>query len=374
MTRSKKGYSLVIVLVIMVMGVVIIIGLSHYLGSSLLLATRSEERAINFYAADSGFEDTCFWIQNYRDLPGWEPSGENQWERDPYVVNGRTVDVDVIQVGNYTYKVTSSASMNDTVSTVIESYIVITTLNLTPLGDNAITSDSHILLLGQKGSVQGSVEYVGTLNCPGDPNCEDSINGTVTQYPDGIDYWPSTQNLIHYFYHQVDDLEPLSVDTIDVTVNSTIGPLLREGDLEIESSVKDAVASLNGTVYIKGNLRLGGAKDFTLNLSHHWIFCEGSIDMSDKSSIVGTGAIIAIGDIFFGPKTSSDENEFLFLMSSEGEVQLNPKSNFYGSIAGDVTVDLFPGVEVVWTDPKEAGFEFPCIEIPRYRTYEIVQE
>ena len=141
MARSKKGYSLVIVLVIMIMGVVIIGALSQYLGTSLLLATRSEERAINFYAADSGFEDTCFWIQNYRGLDEdkWIMTSGNQsvwgvWERVPYVVNGRTVDVDVIQVGNYTYKVTSVASMNDTESTEIESYIVVTTLNLSPLG------------------------------------------------------------------------------------------------------------------------------------------------------------------------------------------------------------------------------------------------
>jgi hypothetical protein len=339
-----------------------------------LLATRSEERAINFYAADSGFEDTCFWIQNYKDLPEFKPSGENQWERDPYVVNGRTVDVDVIQVGNFTYKVTSSASMNDTVSTVIESYIVVTTLNLSPLGDNAITSDSDIKLLGQKGGVQGSIEYVGILDCPNDPNCEDTVNGTMTQYPEGIDYWPSTQNLIHYFYHQVDNLEPFPVDTIDIAVNSTIGPLLRMDDLLIESTIKDAYSSLNGTVYVKGDLTIGGAKDFTLNLSHHWIFCEGSIDMFAKSSVVGTGAIIAIGDIFFGPKSSSEEDQFLFIMSSEGTLQINPSTNFYGSIAGDIDVKLFPDVYMVWTDPKEAGFFFPSIQIPRYRTYEIIQE
>jgi hypothetical protein len=374
MARSKKGYSLVIVLVIMIMGVVIIGALSQYLGSSLLLATRSEERAINFYAADSGFEDACFWIQNYKDLPAWNQTGENQWERDLYVVNGRTVDVDVIQVGNYTYKVTSSASMNDTVSTVIESYIVVSTLNLSPLGDNAITSDSDIKLLGQKGGVQGSIEYVGILDCPNDPNCEDTVNGTITQYPEGIDYWPSTQNLIHYFYHQVDNLEPFPVGTIDIAVNSTIGPLLRMDDLLIESTIKDAYSSLNGTVYVKGDLTIGGAKDFTLNLSHHWIFCEGSIDMFAKSSVVGTGAIIAIGDIFFGPKSSSEEDQFLFIMSSEGTLQINPSTNFYGSIAGDIDVKLFPDVFMVWTDPKEAGFEFPSIQIPRYRTYEIIQE
>jgi hypothetical protein len=374
MARSKKGYSLLIVLVVMFMGVVIIAALSQYLGSSLLLATRSEERAINFYAADSGFEDTCFWIQNYKGLEAFEPIGENQWKRVPYVVNGRTVDVDLIQVGNFTYKVTSSASMNDTVSTVIEAYIVVTTLNLSPLGDNAITSDSDIELLGQKGGVQGSVDYVGVLTCPGDPGCEDTINGTVTQYPDGIDYWPSTQNLIHYFYHTVDHLEPFPADTIDVSVNSSIGPLLRMGDLLIESSIKDAYSTLNGTVYVQGNLDIGGAKDFTLNLSHHWIFVEGMVRMWDKSTIVGTGAIISIGDLFFGPKTSSDPDSFVFLMSSEGELQINPSSDFYGSVAGDVKVDLFPGTNMVWTDPEEAGFGFPSIQIPRYRTYEIIKE
>jgi hypothetical protein len=278
-------------------------------------------------------------------------------------------------VGNYTYRVTSSASMNDTVSTVIESYIVVTTLNLSPLGENAITSDSNIKLTGHKGSVEGSVDYVGILECPNDPNCEESINGTITQYPDGIEYWPSTQNLIHYFFHQVDGLEPFPVDTIDISVNSTIGPLLREGDLSIQSTVKNAYSSLNGTVYVKGNLNIGSTnKDFTLNMSHHWIFCEGEIDMTDKSAIVGTGAIISIGKLTFGPKSSSDADSFLFLMSSESDLIIHPSSNFYGSVAGDVDVRLFPGTDMVWTDPKEAGFFFPSIQIPRYRTYEIIKE
>ena len=389
MARSKKGYSLVIVLVIMVMGVVVIGALSQYLGTSLLLATRSEERAINFYAADSGFEDTCFWIQNYRGLDEdkWIMTSGNEsvwgvWERVPYVVNDRNVDVDVIQVGNYTYKVTSVASMNDTESTEIESYIVVTTLNLSPMGENAITSDSDILLLGQKGGVNGTVEYVGTLTCPGDPDCEDTIIDrwdTVTNYPEGIDYWPSTQNLIHYFLHQVNFLDPFPVDTIDVAVEPTIGPLFREGDLLIESTIKDAYTSLDGTengisIYVRGDLTIGGAKDFTLNMSHKWIFCEGSITLSGKSSIVGTGAIISIGDLFFGPKSSSEEGQFLFLMSSEGGLQINPSSNFYGSVAGDVFVDLQPGTDMVWTDPKDAGFFFPSIQIPRYRTYDIIKE
>ncbi|MDR9460071.1 MAG: hypothetical protein RI591_08040, partial [Dehalococcoidia bacterium] len=100
----------------------------------------------------------------------------------------------------------------------------------------------------------------------------------------------------------------------------------------------------------------------------------GMVRMWDKSTIVGTGAIISIGDLFFGPKTNSDPDSFVFLMSSEGELQINPSSDFYGSVAGDVTVDLFPGVEMEWTDPKEAGFEFPSIQIPRYRTYEIIKE
>jgi hypothetical protein len=268
--------------------------------------------------------------------------------------------------------------MNDTVSTVIEAYIVVTTLNLSPLGDNAITSDSDIWLLGQKGGVDGLVEYVGTLTCPNDPYCEDTIYdrwNSVTQSPDGIDYWPSTQNLIHYFFHQVDGLEPFPVDTIDISVNSTIGPLLREGDLSIQSTVKNAYSSLNGTVYVKGNLNIGSTnKDFTLNMSHHWIFCEGEIDMTDKSAIVGTGAIISIGKLTFGPKSSSDADSFLFLMSSESDLIIHPSSNFYGSVAGDVDVRLFPGTDMVWTDPKEAGFFFPSIQIPRYRTYEIIKE
>ena len=375
MTRNKKGYSLLIVLVVMFMGVVIIGALSQYLGSSLLLATKSEERAINFYAADSGFEDACFWVQHYQELPGWNSSGENQWEREPYVVNGRTVDVKVVQVDDDAYKVTSSASMNDTVSTVIESYIGVTSLNLSPMGDNAITSDSDVLILGQKGGVVGQVEYVGDITCPGDPNCEDSINGPMIYSPDGIAYWPSTQDLMDYFFQYVNDLDPFPVDTINVNVDPIIGPLMRDGDLSIYSTQKNVSASLNGTVYVKGDLNLGkSGKDFTLELDHNFIFCEGSIFAKSKCAITGTGAIIAIGDMFFGPKSSSGEDDFLFIMSSEGEVQINPNSDFYGSVAGDTTVDLFPGVHLIWTDPAEHGFEFPVFEKLWYRTYEIVKE
>jgi len=354
MARSKKGYMLALVLVIMVMGVVIIGALSHYLGASLLLATRSEERAINFYAADSGFEDACFWVQKYMSLPGWNSSGEDQWKREPYVVNGRTVNVNVTQVDDDVYKVTSSASINDTVSTVIESYIGVTTLNLSPMGDNAITSDSDVEVIGGKGGVIGQVEYAGSLRCPGDPDCDDSIDGPINYYPGGISYWPSTQDLKDYFFSMVNDLEHFPVDTIWVNENPIIGSLMRDGNLEIKSEGDGVVASLNGTVYVKGDLFLGhDKKDFTLELNNNFIFCEGAIFAKDKCAIRGTGGIIAIGDLFFGPKSSSGDDEFLFLMSSEGEVQVNPNSDFYGSIAGDTVVELFPGVELIWTDPAE---------------------
>jgi len=64
MARGKKGGVLVLALLIMFVGAVILAGLFQYMGSSLLLATKGEENAVNYYAADSGIEDALYGLMN----------------------------------------------------------------------------------------------------------------------------------------------------------------------------------------------------------------------------------------------------------------------------------------------------------------------
>jgi hypothetical protein len=383
MVRKEKGYILVVTLVIMTISAIIIGSYFLYLNASLAASSRTEERSVTYYAADTGFEDAVFWLKQDKILPEWNQTGNHTWQRELYEVYGRTVNVSVIEdADTLTYKVTSTATTNSSMGATIEAYIALGWFDLSPFGENAITSNGDVDILGQKGGVQGNVTYVGELECSGDPFCEESINGSITQ-EDELDFWPETSDITEFFLSEVEDVlgDPFLEDTIDVSVTHIIGPLYREGDLLIDSSVKGASTTLNGTIYVTGDVVIGGSKDFTLNLNQQSIFVEGdeehtdyAIKFGEKCTIDGSGAIIALGNIDFGPKIQTGEDDFVFLMSVEGETQLNPMNDFYGSIGGNADVDLFPGVNLIWNDPADAGYEFPQGEyFGGILTYDIIE-
>lgn len=354
--KNKKGYMLPLALIIMTVGAIIIVALLNHLNTSLLLASKSEERAITYYAADSGFEDAFFFLQQGKVLGNWNETEAQQWERDVYEINDRTVAVSVVEdTGNQTYKITSTATTDSGSSTIIESYVFEQTFDLSPFGDNAITSSGDITI--QPGSViVGDVLYTDSISG------EENITGNVT-HVDEIDWWPSTEEYIDYFLSQVDDSDPYPNSSIDANSISNIGPLYRQGDLDIYSSQDGKTLTLNGTVYVTGDLDIGThAKEFTLDLNDQTIFVEGALTIGDKTNIAGSGCLIAIGDIFFSPNIASSEDDFLFTMSIEGCTTLNPGSNYYGSIAGNAEVTLQPGIQLEWIAPDRVDFELPSSE------------
>jgi len=390
MVRKEKGYILLLALIIVTISALIMGGFFLYLNASLSASGRSEERSVTYYAADTGFEDAIFWLKQGKELAEWVwNEEEQQWQREPYEIYGRTVDVSVVEdLGNLTNKIISTATaINSSTSTTIEAYVLSRWFDLSPFGENAITSQGNVKILGQKGGVQGNVTYVGTLECTGDPNCEETINGTVTQVEE-IEYWPEGWEVYDYFYNDVDDLDPFPDHLIDVFNTPIIEPLYREGNLLIQSSVKGTSATLNGTIYVTGDLEIGQHnQDFTLNLNHHTIFVEGTreidpkdgeeydtIKLDGKCTIAGSGAMIALGNIDFGPKIQTGEEDFVFLMSVEGMTTLNPMNDFHGSIGGNAKVALFPGTNLIWIDPADAGCEFPEGEfMVRILTYDIIK-
>ena len=355
MAKNKKGYMLPLALVIMTVGAIIIVALLNHLNTSLSLASKSEERAITYYAADSGFEDAFFFLQQGKGLGNWTETGAQQWERDVYEINDRTVAVSIVEdTGNQTYKITSTATTDSGSSTIIESYVFEQTFDLSPFGDNAITSNGDITI--QPGSViVGDVLYTDSIGG------EENINGNVTPV-DEIDWWLSTEEYIDYFLSQVDDSDPYPNPSIDANSISNIGPLYRQGDLDIYSSQDGKTLTLNGTVYVTGDLNIGGPKDFTLDLNDQTIFVEGCLTIGGATNITGSGCLIAIGDVFFSPNIASGADDFLFTMSIEGCTQLNPGSTYYGSIAGNAEVTLQPGIQLEWIAPDSVGFELPSGE------------
>ena len=394
MAKGKKGQVLLLALMIMFVGAVILTGLFQYLGTSLLLATRGEENAVNYYAADSGIEDALYSLMNnqsyeQRDYPlNYSNSG----------MNNRVVNVSIVNnpegLGNTTYKVTSTATHNKSgESTIIESYVRATPIKFWEFGKDAITSNCDVKILGTKGNVNGDVSYVCDITCNPDP-C--AVNGTINPpFIDGIPWWPETWAIAQYFKDQVDVSKPFTEDYIDVAVNSTIGPLYRDGDLTIYSSNKKVPvsANLNGVVYVTGDLNIGGTtgvtRDFTLNLSDQVIFVENEnaiigdsigaghedVLINDYCTFTGSGAIFAIGDIWFAPKIETSPEDFMFVMSLEGWLNMQPAGTYYGSVAGNLQVDVSPQNEITRT---EGGDDFwntffdPEPVISKILTYDIV--
>jgi len=331
--RNKKGHVLLLALVIMTVGAIIIGALFLYLNTSLLASSKSQERALTYYAADSGIEYALFQLQNEsEDVP-------------LYDINNNTVNVTITEVVQddpscSVYEITSTAIGYSGGSTTIESYVNVPSVDFGFLLDSVITSNADVTIQ-PGGEVTGDIIYTGTLDNNG------TIDGNTTALEE-IKNWPTAEEFSSFYWEDVKDLEPFADSIIDVADTPSIGPLYRPGDLDIKSTVSLANATLNGTVYVTGDLLIGGPKDFTLNLNGQTIFVEGSITFGGACTLAGSGCIIAVGDIYFAPNMDSNPDDFVFVMSIDGTVQLQPSGDFYGALAGDVEVTIQPNCTLEW--------------------------
>ena len=353
--KDEGGYAFVLVLILLILIGLIIGPLLLLMTTTLKSSHYHEEWMLSFYAADAGIEDAAYKIRH--DDPNLPDIGV------PYIyfiedeygevleINDSDVEVTIDRIedpDDEVYKITSIATSGGG-STTVESYVKADRVDLSGFGDNAITTNGEVTIMPGS-EVEGDIEY--------DP-----------------DYWPTAEQLAAYFWEDVEDETPFASGTIDVDDYSSIGPLYRDGSLDIFSSQEDVTLTLTGTVYVTGDLDIGKTnQDFTLDLSGQSIFVEGEIDIGGKCTITGSGCIIAVGDVFFLPNISSEEGDFVFLMSVEGTVTFQPNGDYYGSVAGDVEVTLQPGSSLTFVDPEGSGFEFPSGGIAELdiRTYTIL--
>ena len=352
--KDEGGYALALVLILLILVGLIIGPLLLLMTTSLMSAYRHEEGMLGFYAADAGIEDAAYKIRNEDgNLPEY---GDDPWEYPDYpaiYLNDSEVHVAIQRVSSddpddEVYRITSTAT-SDGGSTTVESYVKADRVDLSGFGDNAITTNGTVTIM------------------PGS-----TVDGTIETDPE---YWPTAEHLAAYFWEDVEDETPFAYDFIDVDDTPSIGPLYRDGHLDIyNGGTAGVMATLNGTVYITGDLDIGKTnQDFTLDLNGQTIFVEGEIDIGGKCTITGSGCIIAVGAVTFQPNISSEEGDFVFLMSVEGTVTFQPNGDYYGSVAGNVEVTLQPGSSLTLVDPEGAGFEFPSGGVAELdiRTYTI---
>ena len=349
--RGQKGQVLPIVLILLIIGGLLIVPTLRYASTSLKTHQVTERKAEELYAADSGVEYALIKLSK----------GETTLA--DYQLNGKTVSVTITDMGDGSYLITSTATSADGSSTTIHTGVS-SSGGFAYLLDNAITSDGDVTI---KGDVVGNVTASGTVDG------EENVTGTVTEGAT-IDNWPSAEDFSTYYGADVDKDNPYPSDFIDLDgVPTSIGPLYVDGDLSIyNSSNTEATLTLTGTLYIVGKAEIGKSpKDFTLDLNGNTIYIESNLTgggasgtalwIGENCEIVGSGCIIAIGDIYFAPKGDvGSGSDFVFVMSVTGTTTLNPGGSFFGSIAGAADVTLQPGCYLEWNSlGGEGNLNFP---------------
>ncbi len=361
--RDQKGAVLPLTIVIMVVGAISVTALFGYLGASLLLSGKNQQKVDAYYSADSGIEyAVAELVDSVAEIAAY---GSKEFE--PFEINGKTVQVVIADQGSGTYTITSTASDEDGESTIVACALV---HDYDFFFSGAINSRADVNI--QPGSnVTGNVTYVGTLTGG------DQIDGNITQV-DEIEPWPS-EEILSDFYE--DDVPSTSYgsDSIDAAYVDPVGPLYREGDLSIYSTVTDASATLGGTVYVTDQIDVGQVKkEFTLDLGGQTIYCDyrgtgDAIRIGGEVTLTGSGCIIAIGDIQFQPQLTSNPDDYILVLSVEGTIDLQPNGDFHGCLVGNVMVNLQPGMSV-YNDgetPDNLNFLYDTLARPEVLAYNI---
>jgi len=355
--RGEKGYILIAALLVLVVVGLISGPVLSYMVSGLRAGHVFETGAAELYAADAGVEDAVLKIQ--------QGIGLCLHQSKNYTisnVNNKSVEVTVTCVSNtteiVTYHVESTATSGGS-GTKIDAYVNGDAVagDFSGITNNVITSQGKIIL------------KPGTNVTP--PEGED--HGPQDYYGDA---WPTPEELCDWYWWDVrDGTHYYSDTTIDLNgVSQELGPLYVNGKLTIKnSSSTPATLTLAGTIYATGKTEIYGPTanepyKLTLDLNDYSIFVSSNITGAQnaleiqKCNMNGSGAIIAVGDIYFAPKVPAGMTDPVFIMSVSGETLVQPNGQFYGSIAGSVDVQLQPGSSIHFPESGLGVINFPgCI-------------
>jgi hypothetical protein len=351
--KDESGQAIILVLVLILISGLITAPLLAFTGNGVHNRGVYENRTAQLYTADAGVEDALWRIQ-HGDVVLCPGNPSHQYTIPD--VNGRTVDVTITSVTGFggapnltgTYRIESTAAGNGSGSaTGIEAYI--TAVNkYGDYGDilgQVLTSENEITLM------PGTEVYPSTGN-----------HSPVENYTGD---WPTAEELIDFYLEDVKDGTHYYSDTIiDIAgVDTELGPLYVDGELRIKNtSNTPANLTLTGTIYATGDTLIGcTGKDFTLDLNGHTIFVasnssdpQKALWVGGKCTVVGSGTIIAIGDMYFEPQTEAGVTDPIFVMSVLGTTQVQPQGDFFGSIAGNVEIQLQPGTSINY--PEDEGW------------------
>jgi hypothetical protein len=381
--RDEKGYVLITVLILLVVGGLILAPLLGLMSTGLLAGQVYEKKTDELYAADAGVEDAIWRIQT-NNLTFDANNCSEPWQ---ITVNDRSVEVVVYREDldptpcgeNFTYQILSTAATDDgggtaaiDSSTTIDAHIT-PTINYYPtIMDQLITIHEDIV------DDKQLEDDIWKLNIACPAECEDcelwckkaydyyteydniptGCKGCVAVYNFPTQAWPTASDLSAQYLNDVEDAQTWPSTIIDLeTTDVTLPALYIDGTLDIRSSDNKEThnVTLDGTLYVTGDTAIGksGNGDFILNLNGNTIFAEsnssnttGSIALAigGKCTVQGPGILIAVGDVDFSPKSViGGEQDPVFILSIEGSVTVKPSGDWYGAIASNNNVHLGSG-------------------------------
>ncbi len=363
--REEGGQVLVILLVLLAVGSLLVTSTLSMGASGFKIQQSAKEGTNALYAADVGVQQALWWLKSvtYQQLPidpdvyvEFPNSGvfeSNGVKAFAFLNYADTLD------GVNRYCITSVAGpdvIHDHVLanqpagyTRIVSFVSSVSGDLTGIMNQVITSQNGYTVQGGQSSVSPP---------EGDPH------GPAANY---AGMWPTGDQLYQFYWQRVDSLTSYESAALEASTTPSLGPFYRNGALDIENSgAAGATITLQGTMFVNGDLQIGTTgQNFNLDLNGQTIYVNSNtvglpyaLQMGGKVNIVGSGAIIALGDIQFKPGISSGPSNYLFVMSVIGMSYMQPGGNYYGTVAGSTTVYDQNG-SITWTDPSSQDLDVP---------------
>jgi hypothetical protein len=350
LVRGEKGYVLIAALVVLLVLGLISGPLLSYMVSGLKAGHVFETGAAELYGADAGVQDAVWRIQNNIGLC----VGHNT----TYTisdVNGKSIDVTVTLTNNVTgaltYKITSTAVTYDggntaalASGTTVESYLQFTPGGDLPIFSGALASRTDIQFNSHGSVVNGDIYYGRAIK--GDFTQNDG-NQTVI----GSGGFPTQDENVAFANLFKDEAqEGQTYGNLSIDSSQSLGPAYIMGDLDITGN--DVTLTLTGTIYVEGSIK--ASKDYTL---------------------MGSGSIVAVHDIYLSKISSYGTDGSSIIMSLEGGITFKKEGTVdalvyapNGAISFDKNAIVTGGVvgdsivvdkDATLTYVPQSGFDFP---------------
>ena len=320
--KSEAGQVLPMALILLVLGGMLVVPVLSLMSTNLTFNRVVKTGNLELYAADAGLENMLWNIQydlydEVNNPDGFKlPTDTYQPPPLEFTLNERTVNVQISKESVSLYKVISTGTSANGHSTTVQSFINVQA-DYSWFFDSAITSASNVSI-SPNSVVNGDVTYSGdNPDIKGTVTDIDNDGQTVTQEPGLGDKWPTAEELIEVYSAQVANAPTVpagySIDVSGYTAAAPRsiwngGPLRALGDLEIKGS---GYARLDGTLYVDNGGNLTVKPGCTIDLNGQTIFVEGWIDFQPGCAIIGSGCVIAVGDIKFSPNIGADIDDKL---------------------------------------------------------------